>query len=56
MKQLLAILLLLAFGLGAVGQKADTVSIGKNDLQIQNLQLGNSTYLIYFKTKVEFHG
>jgi hypothetical protein len=49
MKQLLLIMLLFTSGLSVLGQNADKISIGKNDLQIKDLRLGNSTYIIYFK-------
>ena len=48
MKLLLPILLLAA-ALSAFGQKENPISVGKSDLRTENLRLGDSTYLIYFK-------
>jgi len=49
MKYLFTITILLAFFLDTFGQKADTVFIGKQNLEFKNLRTGNSTYIIYFK-------
>src|SRR5437879_11005894 len=49
MKELCVIALLFLFTLGASGQKADTLVVGSHDLEMHNLQLGNSAYVVYFK-------
>jgi len=49
MKQLCVIALLFLFALSAFGQKADPFIVGSHDLEMQNLQPGNSTYVVYFK-------
>src|SRR6266404_4320659 len=49
MKQLRVIALLFLFTLTVSGQKADTLVVGTHDLEMHNLQLGNSTYVMYFK-------
>src|SRR2546421_6230074 len=49
MKQLGVIVLLFLFALSVSGQKADALVIGSHDLEMHNLQLGNSTYVVYFK-------
>jgi hypothetical protein len=49
MKQFLIMAVFLALPLSASGQRADTVSVGKRDLELRNLRLGNSTYIVYFK-------
>jgi len=50
-KKLFVLLLLLAAAPTIFGQTQPAFSIGKNDLQLKNLRLGNSTYLVYFKKK-----
>jgi len=49
MKHSCAIALLFLFTLGVSAQKADTLVVGSHDLEMYNLQLGNSTYIVYFK-------
>jgi len=49
MKRSCAIALLVLFTLGASAQKADTLVVGSHVLEMQNLQLGNSVYVVYFK-------
>src|SRR5438270_10248802 len=49
MKQVVVITLLLVIAINASAQRADTVSIGRHDLKIQNLWLGDSTYIVYSK-------
>lgn len=53
MKKLFVLLLLLAPALTIYGQTQPALSIGKNDLQLKNLRLGNSTNLVYFKKKAD---
>ena len=52
MKRSCAIALLVLFTLGASAQKADTLVVGSHDLEMQNLQLGNSAYVVYFHLKL----
>jgi hypothetical protein len=49
MKQLFIIAFILVGALSAFGQRGETVSIGGSDFKIQNLRLGQSTYIVYFK-------
>ena len=49
MKELCVIALLFLFTLSASAQKADTLVVGSHDLEMHNLQLGNSAYVVYFK-------
>src|SRR5437016_14097087 len=49
MKQLCVIVSLFLFTLSVSGQKADTLVVGPHDLEMHNLQPGNSTYVVYFK-------
>src|SRR5436853_4601689 len=49
MKQLCVIVFLFLFTLSVSGQKADTLVLSAHDLEMHNLQLGNSTYVVYFK-------
>jgi hypothetical protein len=49
MKKIFIFILLLAFTFNSFGQKADTIIIGKQNLELNHLNLGNSTYIVYFK-------
>lgn len=49
MKKIFVFILLLALAFNSFGQKADTVFIGKKDLELKHLKLGNSAYIVYFK-------
>jgi len=53
MKYLSIVILLFVFLSSAAGQKTETVSIRKQNLEFQYLRTGNSTYLIYFKKKAD---
>lgn len=49
LKRLFIIGMFLVVTLNAFGQRADTVFIGKQNLQLKNLRTGNSTYIVYSK-------
>ena len=49
MKHSCAIALLFLFALSVSGQKTNTFIVGSHDLEMHNLQPGNSTYAVYFK-------
>src|SRR5438105_3696603 len=49
MKQLCVIAFLFLFTLSVSGQQADTFVVGSHNLEMHNLQLGDSTYVVYFK-------
>ena len=49
MKPFCVIVLLFLFALSASGQNADALVLNAHDLEMHNLQSGNSTYVVYFK-------
>lgn len=49
MKHLLIIATIVIFAVNSFGQKADTVSVQKQNLEFKYLRTGNSSYIVYFK-------
>src|SRR5215510_2564387 len=53
MKYLFTFTTLLFFTLNSPGRKTDTVFIQKQNLELNRLRTGDSTYIIYFKKTAE---
>ena len=52
MKILLIVISIICLASGAFGQKGDTVSIQKKDLDLKFVRLGNSKYVVYAKKEL----